>query len=207
MAYKDFYQLMLEYFAQPVELITQARSQPFTLYVDNDILYVRNVKGKTRRIRPQAVAKFIAKFEEDESFSPSDYQGVTFNASYLLAAMRYITEKCSLHATIFRFNSDEFPDSEQQYHAWLAANPDGYVLNLLKRAELSHRIDPSASTCLHSAQCKSVNNSREYSQLTPFTGGKYFKICSTNLSELEAEAKRVTGLSTIKKDNCIKQLD
>lgn len=203
MAYKDFYQLMLECFSQPIELITQARSQPFTLYVDDDILYVRNVKGKNRRIRPQAVARFIEKFEEDESFSPSDYQNVTFNASYLLAAMKYITEKYSSHATIFRFHSDERPDSEQQYKAWLTANSEGYVLNLLKRSETNQGSSLSLSTCLHTALCSSVNNSRDYTQPLPFTGGDYFKICSMDLRDLELEAMRVTGLTKVKKHGCI----
>lgn len=204
MGYKDFYQLMLECFAQPVALATPAQNKAFTIYAENENLYVKNAAGNIRQIRSNNVAVFVERFEEVESFSPSHYQDITVNASYLLAAMKYITEKYPLHATICRFHSDELPDSEQQYKAWVAANPDGYVLNLLKRAELSHRLDSSASTCLHTAQCTSVNNSRDYTQPTPFTGGEYFKICSTDLSELEAEAIKVTGLPTVKKHSCIK---
>ena len=107
MAYKDFYHLMLEYFAQPVKLVTGARNQPFTLYAEEQKLFVRNRKEKVSRIAPKEVAAFVVRLEESESLSPKDYQDVTFKASYLLAAMEYITAQNSLSASILRFRSEE----------------------------------------------------------------------------------------------------
>lgn len=97
MAYKDFYHLLLESFSQPVELFTGSRSVPFTLYAEEQKLFVRNGKDKTSRIAPKEVAAFVERFEESESLLAKDYQDVTFKASYLLAAMQYITVKNSLN--------------------------------------------------------------------------------------------------------------
>ncbi|WP_131066579.1 hypothetical protein [Raoultella planticola] len=96
MAYKDFYHLLLESFSQPVELFTGSRNVPFTLYAEEQKLFVRNGKDNTSRIDPKEVAAFVERFEESEIFLAKDYQDVTFKASYLLAAMKYITVKHSL---------------------------------------------------------------------------------------------------------------
>ncbi|HCC5834073.1 hypothetical protein [Citrobacter farmeri] len=93
MVYKDFYHLMLEYFTQPVELFTSAKKKPFTLYAEEQKLFVRNGKNNISRINPSEVAAFVERFEESESLLAKDYQDVTFKASYLLAAMKYITVK------------------------------------------------------------------------------------------------------------------
>ncbi|GAB53747.1 MULTISPECIES: hypothetical protein [Enterobacteriaceae] len=201
MAYKDFYHLLLESFSQPVELFTGSRNVPFILYAEEQKLFVRNGKDNTSRIDPKEVVAFVERFEESESLLAKDYQDVTFKASYLLAAMKYITEQ---HASVVRFHSEELYNSEAQYKDWVNANPEGYVLNLLKRSQISSALDPTNSTCLHSAGCSSVNNERSYSQSEPFTGNDYFKICSTNLCELEQEAIRVTKLSLVKRHSCIK---
>lgn len=50
MVYKDFYHLMLEYFAQPVELFTSAKKMPFTLYAEEQKLFFRNGKNNISRI-------------------------------------------------------------------------------------------------------------------------------------------------------------
>ncbi|MFP8735754.1 hypothetical protein [Klebsiella aerogenes] len=97
MIYKDFYHLMLESFSQPVELFTESRNVPFTLYVEEQKLFVRNGKDNTSRIGPKEVAAFIERFEENESLAAKDYQDVTFKASYLLAAMKYINIKNPLN--------------------------------------------------------------------------------------------------------------
>lgn len=201
MAYKDFYHLMLEYFSQPVELFTGSRNVPFTLYTEEQKLFVRNGKDNTSRIDPKEVAAFVERFEETESLLAKDYQDVTFKASYLLAAMKYITEH---NASVVRFHSEELLHSEVQYKNWLDANPEGYVLNLLKRSEVSDKLDPENSTCLHSADCYSVNNERSYTHPEPFTGNDYFKICSANLYALEQEAIRITKLSKVKRHDCLK---
>lgn len=44
MIHKDFYHLLLESFSQPVELYTESRNVPFTLYVEEQKLFVRNGK-------------------------------------------------------------------------------------------------------------------------------------------------------------------
>ncbi|UFM68976.1 hypothetical protein LO739_19475 [Leclercia adecarboxylata] len=93
MAYKDFYHLLLESFSQPVELFTGSRNVPCTLYAEEAKLFVRNGKDNISRIVPKEVAAFVERFEESESLLAKDYQDVTFKASYLLAAMKYITEQ------------------------------------------------------------------------------------------------------------------
>lgn len=201
MLYKDFYHLLLESFSQPVELFTGSRNVPFTLYAEETKLFVRNGKDNISRIDPKEVAAFVERFEESESLLAKDYQDVTFKASYLLAAMKYITEQ---NASVVRFHSEEIHNSEIQYKYWLKANPEGYVLNLLKRSEISSELDLTNSTCLHSAGCSSVNNERSYSHSEPFTGNDYFKICSVSLCLLEKEAIKITKLSTVKKHSCLK---
>lgn len=201
MVYKDFYHLMLESFSQPVKLFTGSKNVPFTLYVEGQHLFVRNGKDNASRIVPKEVSAFVERFEESESLLAKDYQDVTFKASYLLAAMKYITEQ---NASIVRFHSEELYNSEVQYKNWLNAHPEGYVLNLMKRSEISSELDPTSSTCLHSAGCLSVNNERSYSHSEPFTGNDYFKICSENLYKLEQEAIRITKLSIVKRHFCLK---
>ncbi|EJJ0659555.1 hypothetical protein SNN53_001106 [Cronobacter sakazakii] len=93
MLYKDFYHLMLESFAKPVELVTDMRKLPFTLYAEEKKLFVRNGKNNISRIGSKEVAAFIERFEEVGSLQPKDYQDVTFKASYLLAALKYINDK------------------------------------------------------------------------------------------------------------------
>ncbi|WP_438335505.1 hypothetical protein ACSYAE_01950 [Edwardsiella tarda] len=201
MAYKDFYHLMLESFSQPIELFTGSRNVPFTIYAKEQKLFIQNGKDNTRRIDPNEVAAFVERFEESESLLAKDYQDVTFNASYLLAAMKYIIAQ---NASVIRFHSGELHNSEVQYKNWLSANPEGYVLNLLKRSEISSELDPTNSTYLHSASCPLVNNERSYSHSEPFTGNDHFKICSTNLYELENEAIKITKLSFVKRHVCLK---
>ena len=60
-------------------------------------LFVRNGKDNTSRIGPKEVAAFVERFEENGSMLAKDYQDVTFKASYLLAAMKYITLKNALN--------------------------------------------------------------------------------------------------------------
>ncbi|HCL6723602.1 TPA: hypothetical protein N2Q78_005216 [Citrobacter freundii] len=107
MTYKDFYHLMLESFSQPVELSTGARKVPFTLYTEEQKLFVRNGKDKTSRIDPKEVAAFVERFEENGSLLAKDYQDVTFKASYLLAAMKYITEQNVTYTSVVRFHSED----------------------------------------------------------------------------------------------------
>lgn len=203
MIYKDFYSYLLEQFSQPVDLFTGARKQPFTLYSERDVLFIKNAKDNIRRLDREGVDAFIARFEETASTAPGDYQDVTFNASYLLAAMKYLAKGDDASQTVVRFHHEENADSEQRYHAWLQAHPQGFVLNLLKSSEGKEGSSVSNSTCLHAAGCPAVNNERSYSQPRPFTGGDYFKVCAENFQELETEALRITRLTTIKRCRCL----
>lgn len=204
MTYKDFYHFMLESFSQPVELVTPGRMQPFTLYVEQGNLYVKNASNNVRRLDKKSVAAFIERYEDTGSQSPGDYQDATFNASYLLAAMKYLSLLNDPVQTVVRFHNQEQEDSEQQYRMWLDANPDGYVLNLLKKSEGKNDASAERYTCLHSSACDSINNNRSYSQPEPFTGGDYFKVCAEDLAEIEAEARTITALTVIKRCRCIK---
>ncbi|WP_151995999.1 hypothetical protein [Buttiauxella massiliensis] len=201
MPYKDFYHFMLERFSQPAELVTLGRKQPFTLYAEQGNLYVKNASNSLRRLDKKSMAAFIEHYEETNSQSPKDYQDVTFNASYLLAAMKYLSvmEDSSSASTIVRFHSKENPESEQQYRAWLKANPNGYVLSLPKKSEGKNNASTEIYTCLHAAICNSINNDNNYSQPEPFTGGDYFKVCAKDLAELEAEARTITTLTSVKR--------
>ena len=204
MTYKDFYHFMLESFSQPVELVTAGRKKTFTLYAERGKLYVKNSKNNVRTIDKKYMDAFIERFEDTGSLFPGDYQDVTFNASYLLAAMKYLSLLNDHVQTVVRFHSKEQEDSEKQYRAWLDANPDGYVLNLLKSSEGKNDASTERLTCLHSAACDSINNNRSYSQPEPFTGGYYFKVCAEDLAEIEAEARTITALTVIKRCRCIK---
>ena len=63
------------------------------------------------------------------------------------------------------------PPDETSYLAWLAANPDGYVIN----AEPSGRGDVK----LHRAACRTIRYK------PPFIGSSYIKICATSLEEAD----------------------
>ena len=77
------------------------------------------------------------------------------------------------------------PEHEFAYLGWLAAHPDGFVVNTSR---------PKASAGylkLHAATCRSI------SELQPryrhFTGGAYQKACSTDRAELERWARGIGG--------------
>ncbi len=58
------------------KLITEARKTEFTMFSDNGKLYVINEE-----------------YKKTGSMSTSSYQDITFNSSYLLAALQYLMEK------------------------------------------------------------------------------------------------------------------
>lgn len=112
MIYRDFYHHLLEHFSQPVELFTGARKQVFTLYSEQNVLYIRNSKNNIRRLGRDDVDAFITRFEETGSILPRDYQDVTFNSSYLVAVMKYISNISDEEKDILRFHSQENANSE-----------------------------------------------------------------------------------------------
>ena len=75
------------------KLITEARKTEFTMFSDNGKLYVINSKGNTRRLEPMYVNNFFEEYKKTGSMSTSSYQDITFNSSYLLAALQYLMEK------------------------------------------------------------------------------------------------------------------
>lgn len=71
------------------------------------------------------------------------------------------------------------PGDDAAYLAWLAANPDGYVINT----------EPSAHgyARLHRATCGTIR------YRPPFVGPSYIKICATSLREADEWAVQRRG--------------
>ncbi|WP_240834509.1 hypothetical protein [Escherichia coli] len=90
---KPFYEVLIEEFKNEKKLITEARKTEFTMFSDNGKLYVINSKGNTRRLEPMYVNNFFEEYKKTGSMSTSSYQDITFNSSYLLAALQYLMEK------------------------------------------------------------------------------------------------------------------
>lgn len=76
-----------------------------------------------------------------------------------------------------------FKDDEQGYSAWLAANPDGFVLNV-------HRSLTPANARLHSSRCRTIRG-------TPPRGttwtGEYIKVCSPSRPDLDSWISRTVA--------------
>lgn len=102
------------------------------------------------------------------------------------------------------FRSDIQPDSESAYQQWLNDNPDGFVVNALKRASGRNTKSDSRFTRIHRAKCKTINPLLCFSEKTGFTTGRYQKLCSTNLESADTAAHNITGLESIKKCPCFK---
>lgn len=90
---KPFYQILVEEFKKSTELVTDARKIQFTIFSDNGKLYVLNGQGNTRSLDEIGVNKFFDAFKATGSMSPVSYQNITFNSSYLLAALKYLLER------------------------------------------------------------------------------------------------------------------
>jgi Arc/MetJ-type ribon-helix-helix transcriptional regulator len=90
---KPFYEILIEEFQVEKELMTEARKTEFTMFSDNGKLYVVNSKGNTRKLEAVYVNNFFEEYKKTGSMSPSSYQDITFNSSYLLAALKYLIEK------------------------------------------------------------------------------------------------------------------
>jgi hypothetical protein len=69
----------------------------------------------------------------------------------------------------------EFRDDDAGYRAWIAAHPDGYVINIAR----SHS---ATEARVHHAGCRTINGQN------PRAGtwtGPYVKVCAERLAELE----------------------
>ncbi|MCL2896658.1 hypothetical protein [Brenneria tiliae] len=101
-----------------------------------------------------------------------------------------------------------FNNNEDAYKEWLNDNPEGYVINLLKTAKGTERKSDINSTCLHRANCHSINPFVSDKEKTGFTTGQYQKICSLSEESAYKKAKELTGLKEIKPCSfCFKHVD
>jgi hypothetical protein len=85
-----------------------------------------------------------------------------------------------------------FQDDDHGYRAWLAANPDGWVINI-QRA-----LNPSDAR-LHHGACRTITG--EPTRGTTWTG-PYIKICSAELSHADAWAISYTGTTSVRCGTC-----
>jgi hypothetical protein len=79
-------------------------------------------------------------------------------------------------------NACEFRDDDAGYLAWLATNPDGYVLNIA----CSHS---ATEARVHLSGCWTISGQNRGSSLT----GSYVKVCARQLAELERWATDHVG--------------
>ena len=75
---------------------------------------------------------------------------------------------------------EEFKDRESAYAAWVEAHPQGWVLNLRAREDVTYVV-------LHRASCSTINPRRNIPQ-GAFTQRAYIKICSEDLDSLASWA-------------------
>lgn len=90
---KPFHEILIEEFKKSTELVTDARKTPFTIFSDDRKLYVLNAKGNTRSLDEASTNKFFDEFKATGSTTAATYHDITFNSSYLLAALKYLMQK------------------------------------------------------------------------------------------------------------------
>jgi hypothetical protein len=90
---QSFYQTLITEFRAQTQLTTGARKTPFTIFSDNGKLYVLTAKGTTRILDEGSVNNFFEQFKKTGSTSPVSYHEITFNSSYLLAALKELMER------------------------------------------------------------------------------------------------------------------
>ncbi|MET3701529.1 hypothetical protein [Citrobacter sp. UYEF32] len=101
------------------------------------------------------------------------------------------------------FRSDCQSDSESAYRDWLRENPDGFVVNALKCTNGKGNRSDQRFTRVHRTNCKTINPLLSQIEKAGFTTGRYQKLCANILSVAEIEARRITGLETVKPCPCI----
>ncbi len=75
----------------------------------------------------------------------------------------------------------EFLDDDEGYLAWIAANPNGFVLNVRRMADPDYVV-------LHRANCGSISTDKR--EPGAYTTRDYRKICAASVAELQRAAKR-----------------
>jgi hypothetical protein len=86
-----------------------------------------------------------------------------------------------------------FRDDETGYLAWVQTHPDGYVVNIDEPP-----IAPQYPM-VHIASHRIISSPTR----TNYTTGRYFKVCSTELEELERWAQRKYGRPLTRCRQCL----
>ena len=89
----NLYEILVRNFSTHVNLETESRKSKFCIFSEDGKLFVHNNKDNIRPISFDEVDNFYKIFRETGSHSPSTYTDVTFNSSYILAAVSYLKEK------------------------------------------------------------------------------------------------------------------
>ncbi len=75
----------------------------------------------------------------------------------------------------------EFLDDDEGYLSWIAANPDGLVLNVRRMTDPNYVV-------LHRASCGSISTDKR--EPGAYTTRGYRKVCAASVAELQLAAKR-----------------
>lgn len=93
-----------------------------------------------------------------------------------------------------------FDGNDEAYQAWIAANPDGWILNTRRNLTPSYMV-------LHSAQCSSIHNYNDMAQPGGFTERSFVKVCSTEIEDLRSWVRnhgRSDGSFSNECSHCVK---
>lgn len=89
----NLYETLVKFFSTPVNLETESRKSKFSIFSEDGKLFVHNNKDNIRPLSVDEVDNFYKVFKETGSRSPSTYTDVTFNSSYILAAVSHLKEQ------------------------------------------------------------------------------------------------------------------
>jgi hypothetical protein len=88
-----------------------------------------------------------------------------------------------------------FQRDDDGYLQWVADNQNGFVVNI----DYTHTYPDYPM--VHRATHKALSTQRRKN----YTTGQYYKVCSTDLSELQAWSRRETGKELIECQTCMRQ--
>ncbi len=89
----NLYETLVKFFSTLVNLETESRKSKFSMFSEDGKLFVHNNKDNIRPLSTDEVDSFYKIFKETGSRSPSTYTDVTFNSSYILAAVSHLKEQ------------------------------------------------------------------------------------------------------------------
>ena len=89
----NLYETLVKTFSTPIDLETESRKSKFRIFSEDGKLFVHNNKDNIRPLSVDEVDNFYKVFKETGSRSPSTYTDVTFNSSYILAAISHLKEQ------------------------------------------------------------------------------------------------------------------